>query len=324
MDSSVLDTYELLFNAARQDMRLTEKQANIIGDGINAARRFINSTRPAQAINHSRLGLLVDPPAATVGGLSGAGKRLEEGLGNAGIAQAVGLGNVGRASQHIDELGNLVVQQRKNLDDIHHGTADARRALDAADKEYEDAFMRDLMGGMSPEQRQWVNRASQPGYTGPATRAEEVAQRNAASHSAQPAAQQAGARAEQAQQAAQQTTETTRAPQQAAPQGTEHAAVPRRVEPSQAAPQAEQAGPGRRGWGTALGVGAVGGTGAGGYYYGQHKAEEDARRNRNLAFGSGMAVGATAPAVFKGIHDRFGPLFGSSSAGPAPGTGYGR
>lgn len=63
---------------------------------------------------------------------------------------------------------------------------------------------------------------------------------------------------------------------------------------------------------TAAGVGAAGaGTaGTGAYMYGTHKAEEEGRRNRNLAFGSGLAAGAAAPKVYEHIRGAARSAFG--------------
>jgi hypothetical protein len=63
--------------------------------------------------------------------------------------------------------------------------------------------------------------------------------------------------------------------------------------------------------------GLMAGAGGGGYLYGQHEAEQEGLRNRNLAFGAGLATGTVAPQLVR----RAGSLL--SSIGGQGGYGYG-
>lgn len=50
-----------------------------------------------------------------------------------------------------------------------------------------------------------------------------------------------------------------------------------------------------------VGVAGAGAAGVAGNAYGRRKAEEEWRKNRNLAFGAGVATGAAAPSVYRTI-----------------------
>lgn len=60
-------------------------------------------------------------------------------------------------------------------------------------------------------------------------------------------------------------------------------------------------------WPYALGGLALGGgaAGAGGYYYGQHQGQQEGRRQRNMAFGAGLAAGTMAPNVVNSLGSMF-------------------
>ena len=55
---------------------------------------------------------------------------------------------------------------------------------------------------------------------------------------------------------------------------------------------------------------AAGAAGAGAYQYGHNEAEQQGKSNRNLAFGAGLAAGASAPAIYQSASDAFQNLRG--------------
>lgn len=59
---------------------------------------------------------------------------------------------------------------------------------------------------------------------------------------------------------------------------------------------------------TAAGTGALG-TGA--YMYGTHREREEGRKNRNRAFGAGLAAGSAAPPLFDHLSSAASNFFGS-------------
>lgn len=236
MPTDALDTYQELFKTASAELHLAEKRANVFargasaaadaaGGGVKAVRNWINNTGPAQKINNSH-----------------AGKVLQS-YGN----DLFGITDPKRVDAQVDAAAKSI------RDD----------AMEHFDKR--------LYQGMSDQEKQWAKAQAQK-MDAPSAQQDKTYTQALEEH-----AEKVKGKAREY-------------------KGQVDDLTKQRDE-------AQDLADSRVSKWTAAGLGAGGlGVGAGaGYGYGNYKGQQRGKSQRNMAFGAGLAAGASGPQVIQGM-----------------------